>query len=70
MKIELAVAAALLVIFALVVLWKLFHRSKPKAWIQSTVCPNCGWSGQTSRYAGRCPKCNAPIGDQRVKRPQ
>jgi hypothetical protein len=29
----------------------------------------CGWVGQTSRHAGRCPRCNAPLGEQRAKRP-
>jgi hypothetical protein len=32
--------------------------------------PECGWIGRTSRYAGRCPKCNAPIGDQKARRVQ
>jgi predicted Zn-ribbon and HTH transcriptional regulator len=52
-------------IVVLAVIWKLTRRQKPKGWIQAAVCPGCGWTGQTSRYAGRCPKCNAPIGEQR-----
>ena len=62
------VAAALLGLVVLVLLWKLTHRKKPKSWLQVTSCPNCGWTGQVSRYAGRCPKCNAQIGDQKGKR--
>jgi small conductance mechanosensitive channel len=41
-----------------------------KPWVQVTDCPNCGWKGQTSRYAGRCPRCNTMIGEQRAKRGQ
>ena len=54
---------ALTVVAALALLWQLTRRKKPKAWIQEAVCSVCGWRGQTSRYAGRCPRCNAPIGD-------
>jgi ssDNA-binding Zn-finger/Zn-ribbon topoisomerase 1 len=28
-------------------------------------CPQCGWTGQTSKFAGRCPKCNTALGDKR-----
>lgn len=61
----LAVAAALVGLIALAVLVRFFRREKPKPWIQESSCPDCGWRGQTSRYAGRCPRCNARIGDQR-----
>jgi len=59
---------ALVGLFVLVLLWKLSRREKPKPWIQAASCPDCGWKGQTSRYAGRCPKCNARIGDQKGSR--
>jgi len=59
--------AALIVVFALALVWRLTRREKPKAWIQETLCPSCGWKGQTSRYAGRCPRCSTPIGDQKGK---
>jgi len=61
-------AAALFGTVLIVVLWKALRRKKPKAWVQATRCPKCGWTGQTSRYAGRCPRCNTPIGDQQGKR--
>jgi ssDNA-binding Zn-finger/Zn-ribbon topoisomerase 1 len=57
--------AVLIGIVAFVVLWKFSRRKKPKSWIQTTRCPKCGWKGQTSRYAGRCPQCNTPIGDRK-----
>jgi predicted Zn-ribbon and HTH transcriptional regulator len=58
-------AAALLGLAVIGLLWKWLRRKKPKSWIQVASCPDCGWTGQTSRYAGRCPKCNARIGDQK-----
>ena len=64
------IAAALVGAVVLAVLWRLLRRKKPKAWLQTAVCQGCGWKGQTSRYAGRCPRCNSLIGEQRAKRPQ
>ena len=60
--------AALLAAVALALLWKLTRPKKEKPWLQASTCPACGWSGKTSRYAGRCPRCNGPIGDQKAKR--
>lgn len=68
MNSAMALTAVLVGTVALVVLWKLSRRKKPKPWMQATTCPQCGWTGQTSRYAGRCPKCNNLIGDQKGKR--
>jgi len=65
MRIVVMVAVGLVVV---IVLWKLLRRERPKAWIQETVCPHCGWKGHTSRYAGRCPKCNAAIGERKAVR--
>lgn len=59
---------ALICAVVLVLAWKLTRKKKEKPWLQASTCPECGWSGQTSRYAGRCPKCNAPIGEQKAKR--
>ena len=36
--------------------------------IQLVQCSGCGWQGRVSRYAGRCPKCNTPLGDQKAER--
>ncbi|QTA87240.1 hypothetical protein [Desulfonema magnum] len=46
---------------------KLFKKEKVSEHIQVIRCKNCGWRGQVSRYAGRCPKCNEPLGDQLAK---
>ena len=58
-----------LVLFVLVLVWKFSHRRKTQSWMEVAVCTSCGWNGQTSRYAGRCPRCNAAIGEQRATRP-
>lgn len=65
MNTTLGFAAALTFFVVLAIVWKLSRREKEKAWVQSAGCPKCGWSGQTSRYAGRCPRCNTPIGEQK-----
>lgn len=70
MSMPMLLAVALIVIVALALLWHFSQREKPAPWIQTTSCPNCSWKGHTSRYAGRCPECNTPIGDQRVNRRQ
>lgn len=62
--------SALIFAVVLALLWKLTRRKEEKPWIQAASCPACGWQGRTSRYAGRCPKCNAPVGEQRAKRTQ
>ncbi|RLC15238.1 MAG: hypothetical protein DRI57_13175 [Deltaproteobacteria bacterium] len=46
---------------------KLFKKKEPDKHIQLVRCANCGWKGQVSRYAGRCPSCNEPMGDQKAK---
>lgn len=35
--------------------------------VQVVRCKSCGWQGKVSRYVGRCPKCNEPIGDRKAK---
>lgn len=44
---------------------RIFRRSKTPDQVQTVRCP-CGWQGRVSRLAGRCPKCNAPLGERRV----
>jgi predicted Zn-ribbon and HTH transcriptional regulator len=59
---------ALAVIAALaVVAWKLMRRKEDRH-IQVVTCETCGWRGQVSRYAGRCPGCSNPLGEQKAKR--
>ena len=54
------------VLIALFIVMKLFSGKKEEKHSQKTECDLCGWSGTVSRYAGRCPKCNAPLGDRRL----
>lgn len=61
----LAVVGAILVA---AVLWRLLRRKPRAAHLQAAACPSCGWKGTVSRYAGRCPSCNAAIGELRAKR--
>lgn len=55
------VLAAVLVL--LIVLGLRARGRRPSKHVQTVSCPGCGWVGHVSRYAGRCPECNTPIGD-------
>jgi len=68
---ELLIAGAALFI-GLPVLWaivkRLFKKQKKDDPHRQTIrCDSCGWQGQISRYAGKCPKCSEPLGDQKAK---
>jgi len=56
-----AIAAALVTILAL---RRLLRRRRRPVHRQEATCGSCGWRGAVSRYAGRCPACNAPMGDR------
>ena len=55
-------------IVVLATLIKLFGKSESSEHVQPVECLGCGWQGQVSRYAGRCPKCNNPLGDRKAGR--
>ncbi len=52
------------------ILWSIlkmvFGKKETGKHIQLVRCGNCSWQGKVSRYAGRCPRCNQPLGDQKV----
>lgn len=48
------------------VLKRIFSKSKSDVYAQTAHCSRCGWRGKVSKYAGRCPQCNNPLGDRRV----
>lgn len=59
---------ALAALAALVIAVRMLFRRKEDRHTQIVSCQACGWRGQVSRYAGRCPGCNKPLGEQRAKR--
>lgn len=61
------VAFVLGVLILFVTLRQIFGKKKGDRHIQLVQCPGCGWQGRVSRYAGRCPECNTPLGDQKAK---
>lgn len=67
---DIIIAAA--VIIGSYCLWKVLqrvlNRNKIASYAQRVICFGCGWQGQVSRHAGRCPKCNKPLGDQKAKK--
>jgi predicted Zn-ribbon and HTH transcriptional regulator len=59
--------AAGLLILAGIVRW-IFGKKEQSQLYQYAECVSCGWHGQVSRYAGRCPQCNQPAGEQKAQR--
>ncbi len=47
---------------------KVFKKEKVNSYMQIANCNECGWQGQVSRHAGRCPGCNMPLGDRMISR--
>ena len=43
----------------------MFKKEETSVHVQTIRC-DCGWQGKVSRHVGRCPKCNAPIGDRKA----
>ena len=58
---------AIIVSIAVFIIKKIAQKKKEKRHIQFVQCYNCNWKGKVSRYAGRCPQCNEPLGDQKAK---
>jgi hypothetical protein len=60
------IGVGILILFS--VLKKVFRAEKVKPYMQTVRCSDCGWQGQVSRHAGRCPGCNKPLGDRTINR--
>ena len=45
---------------------KLFAKKEESAHLQAVKC-SCGWQGRISSLAGRCPKCNQPLGARKAR---
>ncbi len=58
------VAIGLLIAFS--VLKRIFRQEKVDPYMQTATCSGCGWQGQVSRHAGKCPGCNRPLGDRKI----
>ena len=61
-----AVVIGIFVVFS--VLRRILRKKKMPVYAQPVWCSECGWQGQASKHAGRCPKCNAPVGDQKAQK--
>lgn len=63
--IVIGVAVACLIFFR--ILLQVFRKEKSSKYSQFVDCINCGWRGKVSTLAGRCPRCNQPLGDQKIR---
>lgn len=52
------------ILIFLSILSSVFSKKDRSEHTQIVQC-ECGWQGKVSRYAGRCPACNGPIGEQK-----
>lgn len=59
------VAVAFLILFRIVL--RVFKKEKSSKYSQFVDCINCDWHGKVSTLAGRCPRCNQPLGDQKIR---
>jgi len=64
----LLVGAGIGILILLAILRKVFKKDQVNPYMQVANCKGCGWQGQVSRHAGRCPGCNRPLGDRTVNR--
>ncbi|MBU2490541.1 MAG: hypothetical protein KKA60_14230 [Proteobacteria bacterium] len=58
------IVAGLFIVF--LVLKKLFSGKRESIHTQAVRC-SCGWQGRISSLAGKCPKCNLPLGDRKAR---
>ena len=65
----LIVVGVVVVILILIrIIMRVFKKKESSQHFQFVDCLNCGWHGKVSRYAGRCPKCNEPLGERKAQR--
>jgi hypothetical protein len=62
-----AVGAVVGLLLLVWILRMVFGKRRGNPHFQPVACPDCGWHGQVSRYAGRCPQCNRPLGEQKAR---
>ena len=63
-----AVGIVIGVLIVFTIVKKIFRKETVNHYMQFASCEGCGWQGQVSRHAGRCPGCNQPLGDRMAGR--
>ena len=62
------VGAALILLILFRIITRIFKKEESSKYFQLVDCLSCGWRGRVSTLAGRCPKCNQPLGEQKARR--
>ncbi len=67
---DVLIGAGVAVVFLIFIgiMMMVFKKKEDNQHFQFVDCSNCDWHGKVSRYAGRCPKCNQPLGEQKAQR--
>jgi len=67
---DVLMVAGVAVVFWIVIriMMRVFRKKESTQLFQFVECLNCDWHGKVSRYAGRCPKCNQPLGERKAQR--
>ena len=67
---DVLIVAGVAVVFLIFirVIMRVFKKKESSRHFQFVDCLNCDWRGKVSRHAGRCPKCNQPLGEQKALR--
>ena len=65
---QILIFAGVVIAILVVLSWlkKLLSGRQADPHSQQVKC-RCGWQGQVSRYAGRCPRCNEPLGQRKTR---
>jgi len=67
---DVLIVAGVAVVFLIFIgiMMRVFKKKENSQHFQFVDCSNCDWQGNVSRYAGRCPKCNQPLGERKAQR--
>ncbi len=62
------VGVAIVFLILVQILARVLKKEESSKYFQFSDCSSCGWRGKVSTLAGRCPKCNQPLGEQKARR--
>jgi len=61
------IGASVIISITVFTIRRIIKKRRENRHVQFVHCTSCSWKGNVSRYAGRCPQCNQPLGDQKAR---